>query len=242
MILSQLNHWIEYAAGAVDLILLLRVLSLRLQRTYMFLTLACTLAVIFDAANMLYGDKAPLVQIYSELFLACVFPLAAWDIFEEIASAVGTLRRLAMLRTLASFIIITFFGMIWLSSLPTNEDPSGLAFPLALTLIVSTASAAGCLGFLWIMHRGMQLHKTPTRNNTHVWMLFFGLLMAGQLASWFVMMTEEFLSPAARESVSPIANMVLNFYGIVITIWCAFKLKGLPKDVSTSVSEAEPGP
>ena len=208
----------------------------------MFLTLACALAVIFDVANLLYADKAPLVQIYSELFLSCIFPLAAWDIFEEIGTAVGALRRLAMLRTLASFIIITFFGMIWLSSLSANDDPSGLAFPLALTLIVSTASAAGCLGFVWIMHRGMQIHKTPVPSNTSVWMIFFGLLMVGQLASWFVLMAEEFFSQAVRDSVSPIVNIVLNFYGIVITLWCAIKLRGLPKDLSTSISEPEPRP
>ncbi len=92
------------------------------------------------------------------------------------------------------------------------------------------------------MHRGMQIHKTQVRSNTSVWMLFFALLMAGQLASWFVLMTEEFLSQPARENVSPIANLILNFYGIVITLWCAVKLRGLPKDLSTSISEPEPGP
>jgi glucan phosphoethanolaminetransferase (alkaline phosphatase superfamily) len=92
------------------------------------------------------------------------------------------------------------------------------------------------------MHRGMQIHKTVVRANTFVWMLFFGLLMAGLLVSWFVLMTEEFLSQPARDIVSPIANFVLTFYGMVITLWCAVKLRGLPKDLSTSISEAEPGP
>jgi hypothetical protein len=238
--LNQVNHWMEYTAAAVDLVLLVRVLSLRLQRTYMFLTLACALAVIFDVANLLYAEKSPRVQIYSELFLACVFPLAAWDIFEEIAASVSALRRLAMLRTLASFIIITFFGMIWFSSVSESEDPTGLAFPLAICLVVSTASAAGCLGFLWIMHRGMQLQKIPLRKNTMVWMTFFGLLMVGDLAAWFVLMGEEILSQPAREQVAPISNAVLNGFGIAITIWCAVKLKGLAKDLPSPVSEAEP--
>ena len=240
--LSQINHWMEYAAGAVDLVLLLRILGLRLQRSYMFLRLACTLAVIFDAANLLYADNAPRVQIYSEFFSACIFPLAAWDIFEEISTSVGSLRRLAMLRTLASFIIISFFGLVWLSSLSESDDPSGLAFPLALTLIVSTASAAGCLGFVWIMHRGMQIQKVARRKNTSVWMTFFSLLMAGQLVSWFVLMADEFLNQQMRESLAPIANLSLNSYGIVITLWCTAKLRGLPKDLSATVSETEPRP
>jgi hypothetical protein len=240
--LNQVNHWMEYAVAGVDLVLLLRVLGLRLQRTYMFLTLACTLAVIFDVANLLYAERSPRVQIYSELFLACVFPLAAWDIFEEIATSVAALRRLAMLRTLASFIIISFFGLVWLSSLSENDDPTGLAFPLALTLIVSTASAAGCLGFLWIMHRGLQIQKIQARKNTSVWMIFFALLMAGQLVWWFVLMAGDFLSQPARERLAPIATVVVNFYGIVITLWCAAKLGGLPKDLSTAISETEPRP
>ncbi len=139
-------------------------------------------------ADLLFGEQAPRVQIYTEMFAACLFPLAAWDVFEEIGSAVSPLRRLAMLRTLASFIIISFFGLAWLSSFTEKDDPTGLAFPLALTMIVSTASSAGCLGFLWIMHRGMQLQKIPAKRNTLVWMTFFALLMAGQLLSWFVLM------------------------------------------------------
>jgi len=240
--LNQINHWIEYAGDAVDLVLLLRILTLRLQRTYMFVTLLCALTVLFDAANLLYGHDLPRVQIYSELFLACVFPLAAWDIFEEIAPAVSALRRLAMLRTLASFIIISFFGLVWLSSLSEADDPTGLAFPLALSLIVSTASAAGVLGFLWMMHRGMQLNKITLRKNTGVWMMFFGLLMAGQLAYWFVLMTDEFLGQAMRETFSTIATGALNFFGIVITLWCAAKLRGLQTDLPASISETEPRP
>lgn len=237
--LNQISHWIEYAAAVVDLVLLLRLLGLRLQRMYMFLTLACALAVIFDVADLLFGEQAPRVQIYTEMFAACLAPLAAWDVFEEIGSAVSPLRRLAMLRTLASFIIISFFGLAWLSSFTEKDDPTGLAFPLALTMIVSTASSAGCLGFLWIMHRGMQLQKIPAKRNTLVWMTFFALLMAGQLLSWFVLMAGEFLSAPVRDNFSPIVNVVLNTYGMAITIWCAVRLRGLERDLPESVSETE---
>ena len=240
--LNQISHWMENAAAAVDLVLLLRVLALRLQRTYLFLTLACALAVIFDVADLLFADQTPRLQIYSELFVACFFTPAAWDVFEEISVSVAALRRLAMLRTLASFIIISFFGLVWLSSFTDKDDPTGLAFPFALTMIVSTATSAGCLGFLWIMRRGMQLQKIAVKKNTFVWMTFFALLMAGQLLSWFVLMAEEFLSGPARENFSPIINMALNSYGMVITIWCALKLRGLQKDILDPVSETETRP
>jgi hypothetical protein len=239
--LNQINHWIEYAAAGIDLVLLLRVLTLRLQRTYVFLTLACALAVIFDVASLLYAEEQfPRVWIYSELFSALIFPLAVWDIFEEIASSVAALRRLAIMRTLASLIIISFFGLLWLTSVSQSDDPTGLSFLFALTLIVSTGSAAGCLGFLWIMHRGLTLQKILTPKNTTVWMIFYALLMVGQIASWLVLIAEETISQPARDTFSPIANLVLNFFGMVITVWCAFRLRGLPKDIPSPVSETEP--
>jgi hypothetical protein len=82
LMLSEINHWTEYAAAAFDLGLLVRILALRLQRTYVFLTLACTLAVLFDGAVLFYAPGSERVQIYGNLFLAFIFPLAAWDIFE----------------------------------------------------------------------------------------------------------------------------------------------------------------
>ena len=125
--LSQINHWMEYAAAAFDLILLLRVLTLRLQRVYMFLTLACTLAVIFDAATIFYAPDNERVSLYTNLFSAFIVPLAAWDIFEEIAKPVAALRRLAILRTLASLGIIFFFGLLlWTGSVSENDDPTYL--------------------------------------------------------------------------------------------------------------------
>jgi hypothetical protein len=47
--LSQLNHWMQYVGVAVDALLLLRILTLKLHRSYVFITLASVLAVFFDA-------------------------------------------------------------------------------------------------------------------------------------------------------------------------------------------------
>ena len=150
--LTQINHWMEYVAAVIDLVLLLRILGLRLQRTYVFLTLAAAVSVVFDVASLRFAEEVPRVQIYGQLFMAVIFPLAVWDIFEEIASAVAALRRMAMLRTLASLIIMFFFGLIWLTYLGQADDPSGLLFILGLCLFVSTCSAAACLSFLWCWH------------------------------------------------------------------------------------------
>jgi uncharacterized membrane protein len=236
--LNQINHWIEYVSAGVDLVLLLRVLALRLQRTYVFLTLACAVSVIFDVANLRFAQESPFIQLYTDLFLAFLFPLAVWDIFEEVAQSVAALRRVAIMRTIASLIIITFFGLVWTGSLSQSDDPTNLLFTLALTFAVSTASASSCLAFLWIMRRGMTLQKIPTPNNTLVWMIFYALLLIGQLISWCALVVEQYLNQSGRGTFSTIANLVINSYGILITIWCVLKLRGLPKDVaSASVHE-----
>ena len=107
---------------------------------------------------------------------------------------------MAMLRTLASLIIMFFFGLIWLTYLGQADDPSGLLFILGLSLFVSTCSAAACLSFLWIMRRGMNLQKIPTPRNTSVWMMFYALSMAGLLAYWFVLIMEEMMTEPVRNA------------------------------------------
>lgn len=235
---SQINHWMEYTATAFDVVLLLRVLALRLQRMYTFLTLACALAVIFDAATIFYAVDNDRVSLYANLFSAFIFPLAAWDVFEEIAKPAATLRRMAILRTLASMVIIFFFGLLWTASISDTDDPTYLGHIQLFTFVFTTGSAAACLAFLWIMRRGLLAQKITLPRNTSVWMTFFALLMIEQLASWMTLLIFEALGKPAQDNFSTISNSVLNAYGIVITIWCAVKLRGLPKDIpSVSVNE-----
>ena len=82
---------VELTPKQVSVSLFGEYLGLRLQRTYVFLTLASAVAVVFDVASLRFADELPRVQIYGELFMALIFPLAVWDIFEEIAGAVAAL-------------------------------------------------------------------------------------------------------------------------------------------------------
>jgi len=239
--LSQLNQWMEYAAAAIDLALLLRVLALRLQRTYVFLTLACVLAVLFDIAVLSLPPDSPeraRVEVYSSLLIAFVFPLAAWDVFGEIANSVAAVRRAAILRTLTSLLMVTFFGVVLASPAFKSEDPTGLPFVLTVTVIVSTGSATGCLTFFWGMRRALRLQKITLPHNTFVWMLFYALLLAGQIVTWLLLLLEEFLNLPSAAVAPQCISLALNTFGIAITLWCALKLRALPKDVpSASLNE-----
>jgi hypothetical protein len=239
--LIQLNHWMEYAAAAIDVVLLLRVLALRLQRTYVFLTLACVLAVLFDVAVLSLPPDSPeraRVEVYSNLLIAFVFPLAAWDVFGEIATSMAAVRRTAILRTLTSLLMVTFFGVLLASPTFKSEDPTNLTFVVTLTVIVSTGSATGCLTFFWAMRRAFRLQKITLPHNTFVWLLFYALLLAGQILTWLLVLLEQSFNLSSAAVASQCITLSLNTFGIAITLWCAVRLRALPKDVpSASLNE-----
>ena len=239
--LTQINHWMEYAAAAIDVALLLRVFALRLQRTYVFLTLACVLTVLFDVATLSLTRDSPeqlRVEVYSSLLIAFVFPLAAWDVFEEIANALAAVRRLAILRTLTSLLMVTFFGLILASPAFHADDPTGLAFVFTLTIIVSTGSATGCLTFFWAMRRALRVQKLTLPHNTFVWMVFYALLLASQIVTWMLWLLGGRSQSACLGIRQQFTDLSLGAFGIAITVWCAIRLRALPKDVpSPSLNE-----
>jgi hypothetical protein len=239
--LIQLNHWMEYAVAAIDAVLLLRVLTLRLQRTYVFLTLACVLAVLFDVAVLSLppdSQERARVEVYSNLLIAFVFPLAAWDVFGEIATSMAAVRRTAILRTLTSLLMVTFFGVLLASPTFKSEDPTNLTFVVTLTVIVSTGSATGCLTFFWAMRRAFRLQKITLPHNTFVWLLFYALLLAGQILTWLLVLLEQSFNLSSAAVASQCITLSLNTFGIAITLWCAVRLRALPKDVpSASLNE-----
>src|SRR3954447_639383 len=113
--LSQVNHWLEIAATTVDALLLCRVLLLRLQRTYLFITLACVLTVLFDGVQLWLGsasDASVRVFIYSRFLWALLFPLVAWDVFEELKGQLGKLRRVAVGRLASGLFFAVVFSLV----------------------------------------------------------------------------------------------------------------------------------
>ena len=239
--LTQINHWMEYANAVIDAFLLLRVLALRLQRTYLFLTLACLLNVFFDVIELSIAHTSPEGErtlVYSNLLLAFVFPLAAWDVFEEIPPALMAFRRSAMLRALTSILMVSFFGLLVALPAFNADNPMDIPFLFRLMVVVSTGSATGCLTFFWVMRKAFRVQKIPFPHNTFVWMMFYGLTLASQIVIWFIVFVEEALGQPSTGVVGEITETIAALYGITITIWCGWKLKALPKDIpSASLNE-----
>src|SRR3982751_582503 len=97
--LHQASHWTEIAGIAVSALLLCRVLALRLHRVYLFITLVCLLDLLFGGIELWLGDRSQAssrIFLYSRFVYAFVYPMVAWDVFEEMKAQVGKLRRLAI--------------------------------------------------------------------------------------------------------------------------------------------------
>ena len=175
---------------------------------------------------------------HSNLLFAFVFPFAAWDVFEEIPPALTAFRRTVMTRSLTSIFMVSLFGL--LVSIPAfnPDDPLDGPFLFRLMVVVSTGSATGCLSFFWAMRRAFRLQKIPFPHNTFVWMIFYGLTLASQIAIFFIIFVEEALGQSSTSIVGQVTETTAGLYGIAVTIWCGLRLKALPKDVpSASLNE-----
>ena len=238
--LSQVNHWLYFVSSAVDLFLLLRVLGLKLQKTYFFITLACVLAVFFDAVGIWLGfesDENTRVFLYARFLYAFIYPVAAWDVFEELTPHLTKLRRLAISRTITSLVLITLFGLALSAFLSNGNDEDSLAFLKILAIFVWTGSSAASLSFLWVMHRGLRAQKITPPRNTFVWMIFFELILLAEITNCFLVQVSRDFNQTARE----IAYLILGLYGVTVTAWCFFKLRALNPEAPSASASADAG-
>src|SRR5579875_1280869 len=113
--LEQTTYWFNIVGTAVDALLLARVLLLKLQRVYTYVTLACVLVLLFDIVDIwLWSDPEAgrRVFLYSRFVFIVVYPLVGWDVFEEVKSHIANLRRLAISRLISGWFFATSFGLL----------------------------------------------------------------------------------------------------------------------------------
>jgi hypothetical protein len=229
--LSQVNHWMEFVGTAADVLLLLRVLTLRLHKTYLFLTLVCVLAVFFDGVTLWLGDSSERIEgvrvfVYSRFLFAFVFPVAAWDVFEELSAQLANIRRAAISRIATSLVLVCVCGLIFSGLGDSGDENSAWQFTTTFAVILWAGSASGSLTFLWLMRRTLRAQSIEPPSNTSVWLIFFALYMASEIFSCFFLFLNDLLSLNLRAVV----ELLLAVYGTGITAWCVLKLKALPSD------------
>jgi hypothetical protein len=227
----------EFVGTGADVLLLLRVLTLRLHKTYLFLTLVCVLGVFFDGIDLWLGPdriEGVRVFVYSRFLFAFVYPIAAWDVFEELSDQLANIRRAAISRIATSLVLVCICGLIFSGIGDSGDENSAWQFTTTFAVILWAGSASGSLTFLWVMRRTLRSQSIGAPNNTSVWMIFFGLFMASEIFSCFFLFLNDLLTPSLRE----IVQLLLLVYGTAITAWCVLKLKSLPSDVPSEPIKA----
>ena len=222
----------EYVGTCADVLLLLRVLTLRLQKTYLFLTLLCVLVVFFDGVDLWLGDSAEgaRVFVYSRLLFAFVFPIAAWDVFEELSTQLATVRRAAISRIVTSLLLVCICGLVFSGLGDSSDENSAWQFTTTFAVILWCGSASGSLAFLWVMRKTLRTQALAPPSNTSVWLIFFALSMAAEIFDCFFLFLNDSLSLNLKEVI----ELFLLVYGTAITAWCIWKLRPLPSNMPSA--------
>jgi uncharacterized membrane protein len=231
--LDQVIHWLDIAGTAVDALLLLRVLQLRLHRVYLFITLACVLSLFFDGVQLWLGatsDENQRVFVYSRFLYAFLYPVVAWDVFEEMKGQISQMRRIAIGRLISGLFFAALFGFIVTLFISADQEQPTLSATLAIILWAGSCTAS--LAFLWSLQRALKAQQLARPNNTFVWMTFYQLTLIAEILACFGGVVTSFLNATSQG----VLNISLLTYGILITVWCAAKLKRVPSDVSTTAN------
>ncbi|HLH01866.1 MAG TPA: hypothetical protein VKX25_03790 [Bryobacteraceae bacterium] len=229
--LGQLNHWILIAGTAADALLLLRILQLRLQKTYTFITLAALVTLFFDIVGLWLGLDSRenlYVILYSRFLLLFVFPAAAYDVWEEARPQIEPIRRFAGVRMIGSLAIASLFGLIIAAVTGSEEGRDTLLGTFAI--IVWASAATSSLAFLWSVRRLARAQNVALPANTLVWLLYYKLLLAGEVVWCFLLITGEIINATALDSL----QLVLNLYEIAVTLWCVWRLRSIASGVPTA--------
>ncbi len=227
----------------LDLALMLRILILKLQRTYLFITLFAVLALLYDGVELYLGSQSDdfvQVSLLSRFIYAIVFPLAIWDLFEEAKPFIEKLRRLAMSRMVSSLLFISIWALL-IAAFTGGDDDAQSHYMVRLAFILWTGSVAASLAFLWVMRRGMKANKWTLPKNTRVWLKFFQLLLILEAVSCvleFVLPSMKAMGSKLVEPIAQVSDVTLQVCVIVLTVWCIFSLRPVPADAPNVPADA----
>ncbi len=239
--LTQATYWMEILGTAVDAFLLARVLLLKLQRVYLFITLGCVLSLLFDVTALsLRGDSQGdfRVFLYSRFLYAIVYPLIAWDVFEEIKSQVAKLRRFAATRLVSGLFFAIIFGLVMSTLVEGNDSGSDSALLITLALVLWAGASTACLAFLITIHRVLKSQPLGLPNNTMVWIYFYELSFAAEALYCFLTV----LMPVVRVSwMTDVLAIAFTVFDVGLTGWCIWKLRPIPSGLSSAPENARLG-
>ena len=228
-----------------DLVLMLRIVSLKLQRTYVFIALFALLSLFYDGIGLVLGtqtDEYSRVVILSKFLYAIVFPLAIWDLYEEAKPAVEKLRRLAMIRMISSLIFISLWGLL-IAAFTGGEDGDQSHYQYRVAFVIWTGSVAAALAFLWVMRRGVKANQWQLPRNTIIWFWYFQWLLileAMTCALELLLPSVKALGSNMAEPIAQASEPVLQVCEMALTVWCVLKIRATPTNATDVPAKVNP--
>ncbi|HEX4772040.1 MAG TPA: hypothetical protein VH351_14485 [Bryobacteraceae bacterium] len=233
---DRIIFWLNVVSTAADALLLLRFLQLRLTRVYTFIGLYLVITVLLDSGFWLAGFHTPAsdrVFVYSRFVMALVFPLAAWDVFEEVQEQTAKFRRVHTLRLLSGFLMAAIFALLFSAFFSSDEEVSGIsgtAFQSALALwAISTVTS---LLFIVNMRRSARAQQLALPLNTRIFWVFFLTLLLCEIAQAI----EVLMGPWISRFADPL-EMLFGTIGIAVVLWCTIRLKRIATNETAPQSQ-----
>ena len=226
--MKQAVHWILLSGSILDTILLIRVLGLRLQRIYLFITLDCVLGVLFDWVVFYLGWNSPesmrLIDLTRFLY-AALTPLIAWDVFEELKREASKIRWLEATRMVLSLVVMGAFSFLLLTPAIFGDTQDASAdWTAALGSYLWGAACVAATIFIWRTRRSLRKLEIRLPRNTTVWSIYYILTFFSSIAGVGI----AFSTWKFDENIM---NIVFTLWDIGCTIYCVVRLRGVPGQV-----------
>ncbi len=228
----------------LDLALMLRIVGLKLHRTYLFITLFALLNLFYDAVGLILNTQSEefsRVVFLSRFVFAVVYPLVLWDLFEEARPQIDKLRKFAMTRMINSMVFICLWGLLIAAF--TSGDGDHMAYVVQLSMIVWTGSVAAALAFLWVMRKGLRVNSLAIPRNTLIWSRYFSIVLIIEACSCVLILILSSLRGSQSNLTEPIAQATDSIFQVCeigLTVWCVLKLRPANSDVTDVPAKVNP--
>jgi len=225
-------------AGAVlEALLLARLISLKLHKTYAFVTLYWAVAIIIDVSHWVVGwDSKDSLQIalHEPLILAVLYPLLVWDVFEEIKPKLAVTLRFQATRMISGLVVTVIMSGIWalffLDELA--KSPGGPLVQFGLFLWLGSMSVSAL--FLISVYRATKKQGLALPRNTTVWLWLASIVLAADFTEFLLLLAGPLLSKSSMEVV----DMILQLVFIGVIVWCGIRMRPVPSNVSSEPERA----
>lgn len=235
--LDQIVLWMQIVETFLEFLLLGRMLMLKLQRAYLYLTLYAVVTLVLDTSSLLVGiDSDPSVRIffYSRFLFTLIYPLAAWDVFEEAKSRMGKIRRVHLPRMVTGIFITLVLGVATSFGIDDQDYKGTSSVTDFAALFLWLGSASTSLLFTWNVFRTTRHADVPLPKNTTVWAVFFLITFARAIVDCAFDVADGLIPHTAFQIIA----VVLTSFDLCLVGWCTTKIRPLPTDADTAPEKA----